>query len=197
MGHSRRYSANSAQLRLRLARYFLKKQSDQGLTLLELLVVVIIMGMLAALVIPSMLNQAAKARQAEAKQVLGTINRGQQGYRIENAQFATEVSILGLGVDADSENYLYSHDGTPANEGQFAAFDNNPAFGVRIKAVAKDQLALLDYDAAALAKMDDAGGVTTSTILCRAAQADETAEAGIQPGSDPAVLMCVEGASLN
>lgn len=197
MEHSRRYSPESAQLKLSLVRHLLSEQTHDGLTLIELLVVVMIMGILAALILPSLLSQAAKARQAEAQQVLGTINRGQQAYRIENAGFATEISALDIGVKTDSENYLYGHDGTVENAGQFAAFDDNPAFGVRIKAVAKGQAALLEYDAASLTKTDSTAGVTTITILCSATQIDGVAEAGIQAGSDPATLTCVEGKPLN
>jgi type IV pilus assembly protein PilA len=66
-----------------------KKNGNKGFTLIELLVVVIIIGVLAAIALPNLLNQVAKGRQAEARNNLGTINRAQQAYRLEAAEFGT------------------------------------------------------------------------------------------------------------
>jgi prepilin-type N-terminal cleavage/methylation domain-containing protein len=70
-----------------------KKNGNKGFTLIELLVVVIIIGVLAAIALPNLLGQVAKGRQAEARNNLGTVNRAQQAYRLENATF-TVVSRL-------------------------------------------------------------------------------------------------------
>lgn len=70
-----------------------KKNGNKGFTLIELLVVVIIIGVLAAIALPNLLGQVAKGRQAEARNNLGTVNRAQQAYRLENATF-TVMSLL-------------------------------------------------------------------------------------------------------
>jgi type IV pilus assembly protein PilA len=64
-----------------------KKNGNKGFTLIELLVVIIIVGVLAAIALPSFLNQIGKARGSEAKSTLGSVNRAQQAYRLENGTF--------------------------------------------------------------------------------------------------------------
>jgi type IV pilus assembly protein PilA len=71
-----------------------KNKGNEGFTLIELLVVIIIVGVLAAIALPSFLNQIGKARGSEAKSSLGTVNRSQQAYRLENNTFATAMDKL-------------------------------------------------------------------------------------------------------
>ncbi|KAF3886317.1 MULTISPECIES: type IV pilin protein [Nostocales] len=85
-----------------------RNKKDEGFTLIELLVVVIIIGVLAAIALPSLLNQVSKARQSEAKQNLGSINRAQQAFYLENNnQFTTVIAELGIGLKTISENYVF------------------------------------------------------------------------------------------
>jgi len=77
-----------------------------GFTLLELLVVVTIAGILSAIALPSFLNQANKARQAEAKTYVAAINRGQQAYFLEKSAFGN-LTNLELAISS-SKAYTYS-----------------------------------------------------------------------------------------
>ena len=52
-------------------------------------------------------NQADRARQSEAKHYVGTMNRAQQAYYVENQELANEFDKLGLGISAETENYKY------------------------------------------------------------------------------------------
>jgi prepilin-type N-terminal cleavage/methylation domain-containing protein len=67
---------------------------QNGFTLIELLVVVIIVGVLAAIALPNMLAQVGKAREAELKNAIGTINRAQQAYHWEFQIFADGADAL-------------------------------------------------------------------------------------------------------
>ena len=99
---------------IKLTQYLLYQKEERGFTLIELLVVVILMGILTALALPNYFNQIEKARVAEAKQNLGSINRAQQAYYFEKAVFAAQMSNLGVNLTLDSELYQYSIPG-PVN----------------------------------------------------------------------------------
>jgi type IV pilus assembly protein PilA len=105
-----------------------RKKSDSGFTLIELLVVIIIIGILAAIALPSFLNQAAKAKQSEAKSYVGAVNRAQQSYRIEKPTFADDPAKLEIGIPTSTVDYKY--DITPAaavgTSTIFTAVPNDP-----------------------------------------------------------------------
>ena len=99
-----------SELKAKFLRYILnKKKEDEGFTLIELLVVIIIIGILSAIALPSFLNQANKAKQTEAKTYVGSMNRAQQTYYLENGKFASNVEFdsLGLGIAKETTNYKY------------------------------------------------------------------------------------------
>jgi type IV pilus assembly protein PilA len=87
------------------AKYLQHHKGNEGFTLIELLVVIIIVGVLAAIALPSFLNQIGKARGSEAKSNLGTVNRAQQSYRLENSTFATALT----GLDAKISGNFYTY----------------------------------------------------------------------------------------
>ena len=64
------------------------KKDLRGFTLLELLMVVIIIAILAAIALPQYLRASEKSRASEALQVLGALRASEQRYK---AQSATQV----------------------------------------------------------------------------------------------------------
>ncbi len=75
-----------------------KQQDNKGFTLIELLLVIVILGILVAVALPNFLGQVGKARETEAKNGIGTINRSQQVYHFEKRTFSSVLDNDQLGV---------------------------------------------------------------------------------------------------
>jgi type IV pilus assembly protein PilA len=59
-------------------------RSQKGFTLIELMIVVVIIGILAALAIPRFMRATTKSKQSEAKQILKQIYVMERAYRQEH-----------------------------------------------------------------------------------------------------------------
>jgi type IV pilus assembly protein PilA len=103
--------------------YFVTKKSSsvQGFTLIELLVTVLIIGILSAIALPSMLNQANRAREAEAKNYVGAVTRAQQAYRLQHPMFADAMSKLEIAVPTQSNSYTYDFASVGTASAQYQA----------------------------------------------------------------------------
>ena len=70
--------------------------SESGFTLVELLVVMLILGILAAIAIPSFFNQRDKARDADAKASAKTAQTAIETYATENNGTYTDADTADL-----------------------------------------------------------------------------------------------------
>jgi type IV pilus assembly protein PilA len=59
-------------------------RGGEGFTLIELMIVVVIIGILAALAIPRFMRATTKSKQTEAKMILKQIYVMQRAYKMEN-----------------------------------------------------------------------------------------------------------------
>ena len=87
------------------------RKKDKGFTLIELMIVVAIIGILAAIAIPNFLRYQAKTKQSEAKSNLSSIFTSQVAYFGENDTYASSLANLGWTPEG-TPRYTYSMPGS-------------------------------------------------------------------------------------
>jgi type IV pilus assembly protein PilA len=155
------------ELQAKLLQHLNKKKADKGFTLVELLVVIVIIGILAAVALPNFLSQTTKAKTSGAKQAIAVVNRAQVAYRTDNSAFASNFDVLALGNITDtkksSADYKYSMNGAT----DLATMNADPV----------DATAGIPMSGAAI---QGAGAI--SAVLCQATAAAATATAPTSSG---------------
>lgn len=78
-----------------------------GFTLIELMIVVAIIGVLAAIAFPNFLNYQCKAKQSEARFSLGIILTSQESYFAEYDTYASSLASISFSTKSGAQ-YSYS-----------------------------------------------------------------------------------------
>ena len=122
------------------------KSNNKGFTLVELMIVVAIIGILAAIAIPNFLKYQAKAKQSEAKVNLKGIYTAQLSYFAEGDTYS-DFNTIGYDVEPGGR-YKFSLDaGTTYIPDPSNAIDCAAAIGgVAVAAFTADACANIDGD---------------------------------------------------
>ncbi len=89
---------------------FRKMKERKGFTLIELMIVVAIIAILAAIAIPQYKRFQLKAKSAEAKTNLGAIKECEEAYAAENDEYLAQTNAHPDAVDTGKEYNLVEND---------------------------------------------------------------------------------------
>ena len=81
---------------------YLPAKSSRGLTLIEIMVVIVILGILASLVIPKIMSRPDDARLIAARQDISSLNQALKLYRLDNQNYPTTEQGLAALVQKPS-----------------------------------------------------------------------------------------------
>ncbi len=68
---------------------FMKKMNMQGFTLIELMVVIVILGILAGLIVPRIMERPDQAKQMKAKTQIASLETALKLYKLDNGSYPT------------------------------------------------------------------------------------------------------------
>ncbi|NER00141.1 MAG: prepilin-type N-terminal cleavage/methylation domain-containing protein [Cyanothece sp. SIO2G6] len=115
-------------------RYLLHCHNHPGFTLIELLVTIVVIGILSAIALPSVISRAQKAKEAEARMYVASVNKGQQVYYLEYSRFSSSMNSLGVGIPSVTKHYRYqTQEGNDAGSGGLVALTEASQLNVELR----------------------------------------------------------------
>ncbi len=86
-------------------------RSSKGFTMVELMVVVLIVGILAAVAVPLMSGRIDASKWSEAKAGMGTIASALRAYAAEKGSFASAPTLADIGIATNDLDGTYFSSG--------------------------------------------------------------------------------------
>jgi type IV pilus assembly protein PilA len=119
-----------------MTRLFNRK--NRGFTLIELMIVVAIIGILAAIAIPNFIKFQARSKQGEAKANLKAWFTTQRAYLQEKDRYAISIKTVGYAPERGNR-YFYMFDTALQCQQRTAAGITEPAAGTDVTCITVDQ----------------------------------------------------------
>ncbi len=107
-----------------------------GFTLVELLVVVLIIGILAAVAVPQYQKAAWKSRSVHAISNLKSLMQAQESYYYANGSYATQLNQLEITIFAEIPNF--SLDINTLGEGRWVYSNNEKKYSLVASGIHRD-----------------------------------------------------------
>jgi type II secretion system protein G len=88
-----------------------KVRSNKGFTLIELMIVVVIIGILAAIAIPKFGQATDRAKEKEADGIIKQVYTLQSAYKAQSGRFASttkELETVGFETPTNLQNYTFN-----------------------------------------------------------------------------------------
>ncbi|MFP5461486.1 MAG: type IV pilin protein [Gammaproteobacteria bacterium] len=88
------------------------RRRSRGFTLIEVVIVLAMVAILAAVALPSYRDQVRSSRRTEARETMMSIQAAQERWRSSNTSYAATLAELGRATE--TENYTYEISGNSA-----------------------------------------------------------------------------------
>jgi type IV pilus assembly protein PilA len=117
----------TSNFKYKLLSQLVKKREEGGFTLIELMVVVVIIGVLAAIAVPNLVGQVGKARNTEGQNGVAALNSAQQIYRTGNNTFGNLDDLDTTVTDSDFFTFTSANGEATGSASSLAAASDSAA----------------------------------------------------------------------
>ncbi|MBR4508020.1 MAG: type II secretion system protein [Elusimicrobiaceae bacterium] len=150
-----------------------KNNKKKGFTLIEILVAVMIIGVLAAIALPSYMRSVERSRAAGPIANLGSIAKAQNAHKLATAHYTDEIELLDISLKDESTNEVATGNTFESEYFTYKVYGDEKEVAIATrKNVAEDKKYELSVD------------YNTNKIYCRPIENKTCIDLGLEEGQD-------------